>query len=69
MKIKEGDKFTNPDYNFTVVCLSNKIDGRLAGTVDYRFGFFGGELDGKYYPSFFCLRLSKIKKKNGWKRA
>jgi len=57
MKIKEGDKFTNPDYNSIIVCLTNKIDG------SNKFGFFGGS------DSFFCLRLSKIKKKNGWKRA
>ena len=64
MRVKEGDLFRHPNYDYDVVCLSDKTDS--ARGKDY--GFFGGSKRGKYFPVFFVLRLSRIIKANGWKR-
>ena len=65
MKIKEGQKIKHPDFDYTMVCLSEKIDGPKG----YLYGFFGGEKDGKYHPVFFGLKFSEITKANGYSRA
>lgn len=69
MKIHEGDLFTAPFTEYIVVILTDCIDGRLAGSIDHRFCFCGGQTQaGDYAPVFFCQRTSGISKRNGWRQ-
>lgn len=56
MKVRDNDLFITPDGKLV------SSSGRIDGAKGHFFSFMSGK------NIFFCVRKSKVTKKNGWKR-